>query len=141
MFLCIFLTFATCMFPINLTTVLMLYLPEFHRWPPMPMFVQSTYLVFYANSCCNPIILYFLGRKYRQAFQQILRCGRESKNALVRDENIPITCSGPPYTLVLIENKQREDDDAGNNLPKESSVEIEIIQEEVNDCNEDLISK
>ena len=74
MFFTIFVTFFVCMLPLNLITHFFLYSRTFAVWIHSGEIFQLSVIVGLANSSCNPIILYFLGRNYRDSFRKYLPC-------------------------------------------------------------------
>ena len=72
MFFAIFLTFVLCYLPTSLITFVIVFIPAFRNWSHAGDIFKLTTTFAFANSVCNPIILYKLSRAYRESFRKYL---------------------------------------------------------------------
>lgn len=117
---CLVLIFALCWFPLHLSRILkkMLYRPKDRKRCELFNFLLvldhlSINLVT-INSCINPIILYFVSKKFKNCFKSCLCCWCYSDNQLSSIgpmNGTSIQCKSPEPNNVHTDRSMRKDSD------------------------------
>lgn len=95
MFFAIFISFVLCYLPLNFMSIL-LFVTNINSWKYITELYELTVIFAFANSACNPVILYLLSRAYRESFQKsipFLRKLNLSKLKWIKPEDD--TCDSP----------------------------------------------
>ncbi|KAM9476841.1 endothelin receptor type Aa [Clarias gariepinus] len=83
---CLVLIFALCWIPLHISRILKKMLPDSHDENRCDLYSFLLVLDYLAinlatvNSCINPIVLYFVSKKFKNCFKSCLCCWRRSKN-------------------------------------------------------------
>ena len=72
MFFTIFIMFVVSFLPLNLLATLILYSKHFAKWKYVLQAMQVANTFVFANSVCNPIVLYILSHVFRSQFRRWL---------------------------------------------------------------------
>ncbi|XP_041640699.1 endothelin receptor type Aa [Cheilinus undulatus] len=117
---CLVLIFALCWFPLHLSRILkkMIYFPEDNtRCELFSFLLVLNYLginLASINSCINPIILYFVSKKFKNCFKSCLCCWCYSENQLSSIgamNGTSIQCKSPEPNNLLTDRSVRKDSD------------------------------
>ncbi|XP_056135973.1 endothelin receptor type Aa [Lampris incognitus] len=117
---CLVLIFALCWFPLHLSRILkkmVYYQNDVDRCDLLNFLLVLDYLsinLATVNSCINPIILYFVSKKFKNCFKSCLCCWCYSNNQVTSIgplNGTSIQCKSPEANNLLTDRSLRKDSD------------------------------
>ncbi|KAJ8383193.1 hypothetical protein SKAU_G00039710 [Synaphobranchus kaupii] len=111
---CLVLIFALCWFPLHLSRILkkLMYVPsDTERCDLLNFLLVLDYLsinLATVNSCINPIILYFVSKKFKNCFKSCLCCWCHS-GTLVNSITVPLNGTSAQYNKTQEANNHNHD--------------------------------